>query len=412
MLDTAKINFAAPEIKANPHPLYARLRDEARVARVRLWGVGGWMLTRYDDVVAAMKDERLASDRRNAPTGHRPFTEKVLNRMTGPLNRSMLASDEPDHGRLRGLVHQAFTARRVEQMRDRIGALTEELLNKVAARREMDIVRDLALPLPSTIIAEMLGLPAADRERFHHWSDAMLTLSSMNVLAIAGVAPTVLAFRRYIREQVRLRRRRPSDDLISGLLEAEESGQKLSEDEILAMIFLLLIAGHETTVNLIGNGMLALMEHPAERERLRAAPGLMPSAIEELLRYESPLELANPRWTRCAVTLAGATIPAGEPVIMNLVAANRDPRQFERPDVLELARNPNRHVAFGAGSHYCLGAFLARLEAQIVFTTLLERFPELRLAVPRDRLRWRNSFVLRGLESLPVTWRQPAAAAT
>ena len=409
MLDTAKINFADPEIKANPYPLYARLRDEAPVARVRLWGVPGWMLTRYDHVVAALKDARMACDRRNAPTEHRPLREKVLNRLTGALNRSMLTSDEPDHARLRGLVHQAFTSRRVEQMRARIEALANELLDKVAGQGKMDIIRDLALPLPSTIIAEMLGVPAADHELFHRWSDAMLSLSSMKASAIAGVVPTVFAFRRYIRRQVRLRRRNPGDDLISGLLGAEEAGERLSEEEVMGMIFLLLIAGHETTVNLIGNGTLTLMEHPTEMDRLRERPELMPSAVEELLRYESPLELTNVRWTRCPVTIENVSIPAGEPVLMNLVSANRDPRQFERADVLDLGRDPNRHLAFGAGGHYCLGAFLARLEAQVVFTVLLRRFPELHLALPRQQLRWRESLVLRGLQSLPVAWRHGAA---
>ncbi|HEY6253753.1 MAG TPA: cytochrome P450 [Candidatus Angelobacter sp.] len=392
-----------PEFKADPYPVYARLREEFPICRVRLArGVHAWLITRYDDVVAAFKDERLVSNRRNAPTDGRPFKEHLLHRLFGPLNRNMLGSDEPDHGRLRGLVQQAFTTRRIEELRARIESLTEELLD-AASNKRLDVVRDYALPLPTILISEMLGVPVADRERFHHWSDGILSLNAMEWLGMMRAAPIVVTFFRYIRKLVRLRRREPQDDLVSGLVAAEQAGDKLSEDEVVAMIFLLLIAGHETTVNLIGNGMLSLLENPIELEKLRAQPSLMPSAVEELARYEGPLELANARWATCDVTISGVTIPQGEPALLSLTSANHDPQQFASPKALNLTRTANRHVAFGQGIHYCLGAVLARMEAQIAFTTLLRRFPRLHLTVPRSALHWRRSLVLRGLKSLPVS---------
>lgn len=366
-------------------------------------GVYAWLITRYDDVVAAFKDERLVSNRRNAPTERRPFKEDLLHKLFGPLNRNMLGSDEPDHGRLRGLVQQAFTARRIEDLRSRIEALTEELLDSAVANKHLDVVRDYALPLPTIVIAQMLGVPVSERERFHRWSDGILTLNAMEWMGMVRAAPLVVTFFRYIRKLVRLRRRETQDDLIGALVAAEQAaGDKLTEDEVVAMIFLLLIAGHETTVNLIGNGVLSLLEHPAELEKLRAQPSLTPSAVEELARYEGPLEFANARWARCDVTIAGVTIPKGEPALLALVSANHDPHQFATPNVLNLARAINRHVAFGQGSHYCLGAVLARMEAQIAFSTLLRRFPVMRLTVPRTALSWRKSLVLRGLKSLPL----------
>lgn len=366
-------------------------------------GVHAWLITRYDDVIAAFKDDRLVNNRKNAPTGGRPLKEDLLHKLFGPLNRNMLGSDEPDHTRLRGLVHQAFTARRVEELRSRIESLTEELLDQAAGNGQIDVVQDYALPLPAIVIAQMLGVPVADRERFHHWSDAMLSLNAMEWMGMVRAAPIVVRFFSYIRKLVRLRRKEPQDDLVSALVAAEQAGDKLSEDEVVAMIFLLLIAGHETTINLIGNGTLSLLENPAELEKLRAQPALMPSAVEELARYEGPLELANARWALCDVTISGVTIPKGEPALLSLVSANRDPQQFVSPETLDLGRAANRHVAFGQGIHYCLGAVLARMETQIAFTTLLRRFPEMRLAVPRTQLRWRRSLVLRGLKSLPLT---------
>ena len=321
--------------------------------------------------------------------------------MSGRFAHHMLSSDEPDHTRLRNIVQRAFTPRLVEGLRPRIESLTEELLDRAAGQNRIDVIRDYALPLPTTVIAEILGVPVSDRQRFQRWSAAMVDVA--RPLQILRSVPSFRAFFRYIRELVKQRRQRPENDLISALVAAEEADDKLNEDELRAMVLLLLVAGYETTVNLIGNGTLALIENPGESEKLRAQPSLMPSAVEELLRYSSPLEMATQRWALRDIEIAGVTIPKGDLVAAGIASANRDPQQFERPDALNLTREPNRHVAFGLGIHHCLGAQLARLEAQIAFTTLLQHFPQIRLAVPRNGLRWRKSLFLRGLEALPVT---------
>ena len=397
------INLASPAFKANPYPYYARLRDEAPVHRVILpTREPAWLVTRYDDVEALLKDERFAKDAANALTPRQRAEQKWVRKAFKALKTNMLDRDPPDHTRLRALVHKAFTPRRVEQMRDRVQALTDELLDAARSRGEVDLIRDYALPLPTTIIAEMLGVPAADRHKFHAWSNALVAAAA-STWALWKAIPSALALMRYIRRIIRDRRAEPRDDLVTDLVRAEEAGDRLSEDELLAMIFLLLVAGHETTVNLIGNGTLALLEHPDQLARLRDDPALLKPAIEELLRYASPVEMSTERYAREDVTIAGATIPRGEMVYAVIASANRDGRQFPDPDALDLSREPNRHLSFGLGAHFCLGAPLARLEGQIAIGTLLRRAPGLRLAVAPDRLRWRGGLILRGLEALPVS---------
>jgi cytochrome P450 PksS len=392
-----------PQLKANPYPLFARLRRESPVCRTRGVTRYFWLVTRYDDVVFVLKDAQFAANRKNAPVPGRSLIEKLIFRIYGPIITNMLGADEPDHGRLRGLVHQAFTMRRVEQLRTRVEALTNEYLDRAGRREQWDIVSDYALPLPVTIIAEMLGVPDSDRARFHKWSDTLVQSFGSSLRRMLANSPNIMEFLRYIRSMLRLRRKRPQDDLISALVMAEEAGDKLTEDELVSMILLLLVAGHETTVNLIGNGTLALLENPEQMEKLRANPALIPLAVEEFARYYSPVDYANTRWTRCDISIGGIVVPKGQGVLASLSSANRDESKFERPDVLDIAREPNRHLAFGQGAHHCLGVFLARLEAQVAFTTLLRRCPELRLAVPRESLRWRPSFLMRGLQSLPVS---------
>ncbi|MBC8078328.1 MAG: cytochrome P450 [Chloroflexales bacterium] len=396
------VQIASAAFKANPHPFYARLRAEAPVCRVRLPDKQeAWLVARYDDVLALLKDQRFAKDRRNALTPVQLTKQPWIPPMLAPLTRNMLDLDDPDHGRLRGLVHKAFTPRRIEQMAERIQVLSDELLNKAAAGSSFDLIRDFALPLPVTVIADLLGVPAGDRLKFARWSNTIIknTASRWNMVLSL---PDILAFVRYIRWLVRLRRADPQDDLVSALVQAEEAGDHLNEDELLAMIAILLIAGHETTVNLIGNGTLALLQSPQQREHLRAEPSRIKTAVEELLRYVSPVDMATERYAREDVEIAGATIPRGALVFGLLGSANRDERQFPNPDTLDIARDPNRHLAFGQGGHYCVGAPLARMEGQIAINTLLRRFPELRLAHAPERLRWRRGLVLRGLEALPL----------
>src|SRR5215472_483946 len=398
MAPIADVNIASSEFKADPFPFYARLRSEAPVYQTKLPDRrNAWLVTRYDDVLSALKDHRFAKDKVNARTP--PW----LPSMFKPLIRNMLDVDVPDHTRLRGLVQKVFTVRLIENLRDRVQGLADELLNQAQEKGQMDLVRDYAVPIPTTIIAEMLGVPVKDRHKFHHWSSATISATSSRwgmVLAL----PHGIAFLRYIRNLVKARRVSPEDDLVTALVRAEEAGDQLSEDELVAMIFLLLVAGHETTVNLIGNGVLALLENPDQMRKLRDNPALVKTAVEELLRYNGPLETATERYARTETTVAGVTIPRGELVLAVLASANRDERQFEHADRLDLGREPNPHLAFGFGIHYCLGAALARLEGQIAIATLLRRNPNLKLTIPSNTLRWRRGLVLRGLECLPVTF--------
>jgi cytochrome P450 len=397
-------DLSSPRFKADPFPFYARLRNESPVHPVMLPGKQrAWLITRYDDVVAALRDERLAKDRLNAMSAEQKKKQPWMPPMFRPLTRNMLDLDPPDHTRLRALVQKAFTPRLIEDLRSRIVTIANELLAEVAKKRRMDVIRDFALPLPTIVIAEMLGVPVEDRGKFHRWSAGIVAANWSRWSTIRAV-PNVIAFIRYIRRLTAARRRDPRNDLVSALVAANDAGDRMSDDELLAMIFLLLIAGHETTVNLIGNGTLALLQHPDQRERLRNDATLMKSAVEELLRFGSPLETATERFAREDIVLHGTTIPRGEMVFAVLSSANRDERQFANPDVLDLAREPNRHVSFGLGIHYCLGAPLARMEGQIAFEAMLREQPRLRLAYPDKPLRWRRGLVLRGLESLPVAW--------
>ena len=392
------VNLVSREFKADPFPFYARLRTDQPVCCVDIALAPGlseaWLVTRYDDVVAVLKDPRFAKNRENA--AKKPWLPEFVR----PLERNMLDLDEPDHGRLRALVHKAFTPAMVERLQPRIQRIADDLLDAVETKGTMDLVRDFALPLPLTVIVELLGIPAKDQDRFHGWSKAALRPPSL--LNTLRAMPSIWAFMRYLRRLFRQLRVTPREGLLTALVQVEEAGDRLSEDELLAMAVLLVIAGHETTVNLIASGALALLEHPEEMERLRRHPALIGPAIEELLRFSNPLETATMRFALEDAVISGATIPRGALVLAVLASANRDEKQFDHPDQLDLARANNRHVAFGLGAHFCLGAPLARLEGQIAINTLLLRFPKLQLDVPAKSLRWRTTPVLRGLESLPV----------
>jgi cytochrome P450 len=392
--------------KANPYPSYVRWRAEAPVCRLKLSDKQqGWLVARYDDVVTVLKDERFTTERAKALTSEQlarlPWVPKAFK----SLERNMLSLDGPDHVRLRNLVHKAFTPRLIENLRARIQSLTDGFLDAVESNSRMDLIGDFALPLPVTIIADMLGVAERDRHRFHRWSSALMAVSTSTWGKLKAL-PSVMAFLRYIRKLVKAREAEPRDDLTTALVRAREADDRLTEDELLALIFLLLIAGHETTVNLIGNGVLALLEHPEQLNRLRNEPDLIKPAVEEFLRFDSPVQIGSERYAREDLTIAGVTILRGEMVFPVIGSANRDERQFERADELDITRDPNRHLTFGLGGHYCLGAPLARMEAQIAISTLLRRLPELRLAVPRQKLRRRGGMGLHGLESLPLEFRR------
>ena len=394
--------IASSQFKANPYPIYAQMRAEAPVARVALPDKReAWLITRYDDVLAALRDERMVKDLRNAMPPDQQKKQPWVPGVFRPLAHVMTHQDGGDHQRLRGLVQQAFTPRLVERIRARAEQLSNELLDAAQPRGRMDLIRDYAMPLPATIIAEILGVPAADRHAFQRWTKALITASESPLFALRALLP-ILAFLRYIRKLIRERRSNPADDLVTALVRAEQAGDKLSEDELLAMIFLLLVAGYETTVNLIGNGTLALLQHPDQLAKLRAEPALMASAVEELLRYANPVATTTDRYAREDLTIAGEVIPRGALIVLVLASANRDERHFADPDRLDITRSPNKHVSFGWGAHYCVGAPLARLEAQIAFTTLLRRCPDLRLAAAPATLRWRPGLEMNGLDALPV----------
>jgi cytochrome P450 len=357
-----------------------------------------------------LKDERFAKDRLRVFSPEQLAKQPWMPAMFKPLSRNMLDVDPPDHTRLRALVQQAFSPRTIEQMRPRIESLAHELIDRMGHGKRVDLMHDYALPIPTTIIAEMLGVDARHRHKFHRWSSAILASTSSSRGTFWAI-PNVFFFLRYLRRLIKARRTEPRDDLVSALVQAHEAGDRLSDDELVSMIFLLIIAGHETTVNLIASGMLALMEHPDQMQKLRNDPALGRSAVEELLRFTAPVETATERFTREDVTISDVTIPKGSIVYAAIASANRDEAQFENPDVLDIARDPNKHLAFGLGIHFCLGAALARMEGQIAISTLLGRVGHLELAVPVADLRWRPGMVLRGLKALPVNISRESTAA-
>ncbi|PWU24874.1 MAG: cytochrome P450 [Candidatus Rokuibacteriota bacterium] len=390
--EPVQFNPLAPETIEDPYPLYHRLRTEDPVHQSP---AGIWVLSRYDDVGLALRDARF---------GRRGFQELITARFGGPgFGNSMLLQDPPDHTRLRTLVSKAFTPRAIEGLRAQIVSMVDGLLDQAGDRGEMDLIADLAYPLPASVICEMLGVPLVDRDRLREWSaDIARSLDALIVSEpelITRAKAAGLALREYFEHLVGERRRAPRADILSALIAAEEAGDQLSTDELFATVVLLFLAGHETTANLIGNGVLALLRHPAELARLRDDPSLVESAVEELLRYDSPVQRVS-RITSADVVINDHTIPRGSLVLALIASANRDPAYFPEPDRLDLARRDNRHLAFGSGIHFCLGAPLARLEGRIVLAALLRRCP--RLALATDRVEWRQTFALRALVSLPV----------
>jgi len=394
-------DLASPRFKANPYPFYARLRAEAPIYRTTLpfWKTA-WLITRYDDVIAVLKDQQFAKDLSDVSRKF-PWLPRFVRRTT----RSMLTLDAPDHTRLRALAQKAFAPRLIERLRERIQQVCDELLDAALPNGRIELVRGYALPLPLTIIGELLGIPEQDRLRLHAW--LRTPVAATTGFDFLRAFPKIWLIIRHLEKLFTRRRADPRDDLVTALVRVEEAGDKLSEDELLAMVYLLLIAGYETTVNLISSGTLTLLQHPESArimagERLQQNPALAKPAIEELLRFTSPADIATMRFAREDISIGGVTIPRGELVLAVLGSANHDESQFPDPDTLDLAREPNNHLAFGQGAHYCLGVALARLEGQIALTTLFRRFPNLRLAEPQESLRWRKGLFFRGLEALPL----------
>jgi len=403
-----ELDVRSPAFRANPYPFYERLRTEDPVSHYEERGVRLWLLTRWADIAGVLRHPRASVDRpfqprpTPLPPGVRPETLHPLARALRALSRVMLFRDPPDHTRLRGLVNKAFTPRVVERLRPRIEAVVDELLGRRAADGGMDLIADLATPLPILVIADLLGIPIEDYKELKRWSDDLALMLDGSIAA--QVAPRAVTsaseFVDYLRQAIARRRAEPGEDLLSEMLAVQEKDDSLSEDEILGTSVLLLGAGHETTTNLIGNGCLALLRHPSELARLRREPEGLANAVEECLRFDSPVQ-ATSRVLPEDMEIEGHRIPPGEEIGLLLGAANRDPAVFPEPDRFDVGREEARqHLSFGHGIHFCLGANLARAEGQAAFAGLLRRFPDLTLA--DDTLEWRPGFLFRGVERLAL----------
>lgn len=402
-LDAALAAFAPddPKFVADPYPVYSELRGLGPIhydART-----DHWLVTRHQDVSALLRDKRLGRTylhvathaemgRPEEPPGHSPFWNVIRN--------GMLDREPPDHTRLRRLVAGAFTPRTVELMRSRVQAVVDRLVQDALARGEFDLIATIAEPLAVTVIAELLGVPEADRERLRPWSSDICRMYELNP-ALEGARVAVAAcveFGDYLRDLARVRRAKPGDDLISGLVQVRDAGDRLTDDELIGTCVLLLNAGHEASVNAAGNGWWALFRNPDQLARLRRETALVPRAVEELLRYDTPLQMFE-RWVLEDMEIGGVRVPRGAELGLLFGSANHDPAAFDRPETLDLARDPNPHLSFGAGIHFCLGAPLARMEAQIALETIVRRMPGLALV---EEPVWKPGYIIRGLDALRV----------
>jgi cytochrome P450 len=384
--------FLTPHYLANPYPIFASIRTDTPAYQTSLPdGTKVYLVTRYADVLACLRDARLVKNVHHARADVPP---------SALMGSNMLFADPPEHTRLRSLAHEAFTPKFVNQLRGHIQAIAEHLLDAVQEQGNMDLISAYAFPLPVTVITEMLGVPTADAPLFHQWSSALIASGTLTSDTRA-VSPEVAELMQYLGHLVQRRAQVPQDDLISAMMRVEQHGDKFTQAELISTAALLLIAGHETTVNLIGNGTLALLQHPDQLAHLQRDPHLIKPAVEELLRYVNPVQYVN-RFASEELDIGGVQVAQGSRVLLLVAAANHDPALTDHPEQMQLARGNTHHVAFGQGIHYCLGAPLARLEGEIAFTTLLRRLPHLRLAT--EHMAWKPSLALRGLQSLPVTF--------
>lgn len=390
----------------DPFPLFAAVREDAPVHHVTLAdGHKAWLIVRYDEARAALNDPRLSKDMQAALDRSGAVVAEGL---PGPaLARHMLSMDPPDHTRLRRLASGAFSNRRIEALRPRVQRIVDDLLDDLWAAGgpagTVDLVKGFAFPLPFTVISELLGIPPGERAELGEWFTTLLAPSSGSTPPPAAVAASARIVA-YLGELLEQKRREPAEDLVTDLIRAADTGEALTDREMRSTIFQLVVAGHDTTTTLIGNGTVALLTHPDQRDALVADPGLLPAAVEEFLRWDAPVPHSTFRYTTAEVEIGGTVIPAYEQVIISLAAANRDPARYTQPETFDIRRGHPGHLAFGHGIHFCLGAPLARLEGRIAFATLLRRFPDMRLAVPPAALHWDHGdgLVLRGLSELPV----------
>ena len=395
-------NPLLPAFIEDPHPFLRRLREQDPVHWSPVFQV--WVLTRYSDALAALGDPRLSASASGWENRAKFFYRTGGDAAPPPMEvyrHWMLQMDPPDHTRLRALLNKAFTSRVAENLRPRIQTLVDEMLERVSSCDEMDVVADLAGPLPIRVICELLGVPSEGCERVTRWSHELLPSFGpiMSAEQLRTISATMAQFSAYMKEVLAFRKAHPQQHLLDGLIAARDSGNRLSDEELVSTCILLVFAGHLTTVQLIATGVLTLLRHPEQTERLRNDPGLSASAVEEILRFESPLQVVN-RTASEDLEMGGKRIRKGQMVLISLVAANRDPEQFPEPETFDVGRTPNRHISLGYDCHYCAGAPLARLEAQIALATLFRRYPNLELrdqALQRDR-----NLLLRGVRKLRV----------
>ena len=397
-------NLGHPEVRANPYPFYAQLRSQDPIHWDEEFGF--WVLTRYADIASVYHDPRFsrAQGLRRGYERLPPSEQTIAEPVYRCFSKTMFYSDPPYHTRLRGLVNSAFTPTAVERMRPYVQQTVDRLLESVQTNARMDAIHDFASALPILVIAQMLGLPAEERGRFKKWSDDLFAILGSVPHApelMQDAARSLTELTNYVEKLCEARRKHPQADLLTALVEAVEDGEHLTQDELVANVIILLSAGHETTINLIGNGLLALLQNPDQMQKLRDQPGLVPSAVEEMMRYDNPVQIAY-RSAAQDVELDGKCIRKGQLVNSILAAGNRDPERFTNPDRFDITRDEGRHLGFGLGIHFCLGAPLVRLEAQIAFPAILRRFPELALAT--EHLEWQEQPIFRGVKSLPVVF--------
>jgi cytochrome P450 len=400
MTSLVKYNLNSREFRQNAHEILARLRKQGPIFKGGLLdGRPSWYVLNYALAETVLRDnERFVLDYRIAFGLPETQVADSAPGLMDMVNNHLLTKEGEDHRRLRALVSKAFTPRRIADLRPRIQAIADELLDQVFDQGEMDLVDSYAFPLPITVIAELLGIPAQDRSRFRQWSDDFVSDDGGRFFRASE------NFVGYLQGLFEQRRGSPGDDLITALLQAEEAGERLSTPELFSMVVLLIVAGHETTVTLIGNGAVTLLSHPEALAHLKQHPEEMPRAVEEILRFESPVERALPRWVARDTELGGRQLRQGDVVVVVLGSANRDEQQFPAADQLDPARDPNPHLGFGRGPHYCLGAPLARLEGEIALNTLLQRLPNPRLLLPRSELERREVMLFNAFERIPIAW--------
>jgi len=392
-MNIKSLDLFSQQFHQNPYDYYEKIRPHQPFAKVKMLNDvhNTWMAFTYEAAEAVLKDKRFIKDMRTA------FPDEMTDENLPPMARSMLFVDPPDHHRLRSLVQSGFTPKRIEKLRGRIEEIAREQATLMRSKETVDFIKAYAFPIPIRVICELIGIPSEDQLDFQRWSNALVDVNDDSHYDEAN-----MEFMSYLEKLIEQKRVSPEEDLISYLIQVEEGGDGLTVSELYGVIMLLIVAGHETTVNLIANGLLALLTHPEQLTLLKANPSLVAQAIEELLRFNGPVEFSTDRWAKESFTFMGQQVEKGDHVIVSLASADHDPEVFANPGTLDITREQSSHLAFGKGIHYCLGAPLARLEGEIAIQVLLEEYPNLTLAVELSELEWRQSLIIRGLKQLPV----------